>query len=51
MKTDFYIITANSDNYKLSNGKFVNVETVEGVISDFVETRLLYTENIIPTMH
>ena len=35
-----------SDNYKLSNGKFVNVETVEGVISDFVETPfIIYGEH------
>ena len=26
-----------SDNYKLSNGKFVNVQEVEGVISEFVQ--------------
>ena len=25
-----------SDNYKLSNGKFVNVQKVEGVISEFI---------------
>lgn len=35
-----------SDNYKLSNGKFVNVQEVEGVISTFLQSPfIIYGEN------